>query len=207
VQGLRFEQRALEFTHLDLLHEVEHAAERVARLEQAIDEAVQGVGEPMRSVIAALGALRGVGKISAVTLAVEVGRFSRFAKANQFMGYSGAVSREDSSGARTSRGPITKTGNAHVRRIAIESAWSYRHLPTLGATLRRRQLGLPERVKRIAWKAQTRLCGRYRRLAARGLPKQKIVTALGRELLGFIWAIGVEVERSMNERSRPQVAA
>lgn len=199
VQDLRFEQRALQFTHIDLLHEVEHAAERITRLERAIEEAVQTVAEPMRHVIAALQALRGVGKISAVTLAVEVGQFSRFAKAKQLMGYSGAVSREDSSGPRTSRGPITKTGNAHLRRIAIESAWSYRHLPSVGPTLRRRQHGLPERLKQIAWKAQTRLYSRYRRLAARGLPKQKIVTALGRELLGFVWAIGVEVERAMNQ--------
>ena len=207
VCDLRFEQRALEFTHLDLMHEVEHAAERIARLERAIDEAVQNVPEPMRSVIAALQALRGVGKISAVTLAVEVGQFSRFAKARQFMGYSGAVSSEYSSGERTSRGRITKTGNAHVRRIGIESAWSYRHLPTLGPTLRRRQQGVPERVKQIAWKAQSRLHARYRRLAARGLPKQKIITALGRELLGFVWAIGVEVERAMNQTPRHRSAA
>jgi transposase len=112
------------------------------------------------------------------------------------MGSSGAVSSEHSSGKRTQRGPITKTGNAHLRRIAIEAAWAYRHRPTIGPALRKRQEGLSEEVKEIAWKAQHRLHKRYRTLTAAGKEKQKVVTAVGRELLGFIWAIGVQVERN-----------
>src|SRR5260370_169084 len=121
---------------------------------------------------------------------------SRFQRARQLMGYSGAVSSEHSSGKRIQRGQITKTGNAHLRRIAMEAAWAYRHRPTIGAALRKRQEGLSEEVKEIAWKAQHRLHKRYRNLLAAGKEKQKVITAVGRELLGFIWAIGVQVERN-----------
>jgi transposase len=120
------------------------------------------------------------------------------------MGYSGAVPSEDSSGKRIQRGPITKTGNTHLRRIAIEAAWAYRHRPTIGAALRKRQEGLSEEVKEIAWKAQHRLHKRYRTLSAAGKEKQKVITAVGRELLGFIWAIGVQVERTINESHKPK---
>jgi transposase len=107
----------------------------------------------------------------------------------------------DSSGERTRRGAITKTGNAHVRRIVIEASWAYRHRPSVGPALRQRQQGLPESVKEIAWKAQHRLHRRYQRLVARGLPHQKAVTAVGRELLGFAWAIAKEVEGSAQHRA------
>lgn len=196
VKGLRFEQPALEAAYLDLLHEVEHGAERIARLERSIDEAIAKAPESMRAVIAALQALRGVGRISAVALVAEVGQFSRFHKARQLMGYSGMVSREHSSGERTRRGAITKTGNAHVRWIAIEASWSYRHRPSLGASLRKRQQGVCESVKEMAWKAQCRVHRRYGQLLGRGLAKQKVVTAVARELLAFAWAIAVEVERT-----------
>jgi transposase len=109
------------------------------------------------------------------------------------MGYSGAVAREASSGARTWRGGITKTGNAHLRRVIVEAAWAYRHRPAVGAALRKRATVGAE-VKAIAWKAQHRLHARYRVLTARGKCKQQVITAIGRELLGFIWAIGVHVE-------------
>ena len=120
------------------------------------------------------------------------------------IGYSGAVPSEDSSGKRVQRGAITKTGNAHLRRVVVEAAWAYRHRPAIGATLRKRQEGMQEEVKEIAWKAQHRLHKRYRSLTARGKSQQKIVTALGRELLGFIWAIGMKVE---SNRHRTQIAA
>jgi transposase len=106
-------------------------------------------------------------------------------------GHRGA--REDSSGERTRRGGITKTGNAHLRRIVIEAAWAYRHRPAVGTALRKRQATASVEVKAIAWKAQHRLHARYRALTARGKCKQHVVTAVGRELLGFIWAIGVHV--------------
>ena len=116
------------------------------------------------------------------------------------MGYSGAVSREHSSGARIRRGAISKAGNAHLRRIVIEAAWSYRHRPGIGKALAARQRGQSEAVKEIAWKAQHRLFHRYRKLMAVGKSKQQVVTAIGRELLGFIWAIGVQAEQAPQPR-------
>ena len=110
------------------------------------------------------------------------------------MAYSGTVSREHSSGESTKRGGITKTGNVHLRRIVVEAAWAYRHAPAVTYCLRKRQERVSEEVKEISWKAQHRLHGRYRKLAARGKNTGKVITAVGRELLGFIWAIGVKVE-------------
>jgi len=198
-QQVEFEQPAQEYTRLDYLQEVEHANDHVRRLEEAIREAVKLVPSPMREVIQALQALRGIAQISAVTIVSELGQISRFAGARQLMGYSGAVASEDSSGKRVQRGAITKTGNAHLRRVVIEAAWAYRHRPAVGATLHKRQQGVSREVQEIAWKAQHRLHKRYRSLAAAGKNKQKLVTAIGRELLGFIWAIGVQVERNLSQ--------
>jgi transposase len=192
--AVHFEQPAQEATLLDYLHEVDHVAERIERLERAIDEAVKTAPAQMRAVIDALQALRGIALVSAVTIVAEVGALSRFARAPQVMGYCGMGAREDSSGGRTRRGGITKTGNAHLRRIVIEAAWAYRHRPSVGGALRKRQAALSDDVKAIAWKAQHRLHGRYRTLLGRGKCQQQVVTAVGRELLGFIWAIGVAVE-------------
>jgi transposase len=200
VKQLHFTQAARESTLLDYLHEVEHMAERVKRLEQAIADAVQLASPQMQEVVRGLQALRGIAQISAVTIVAELGELSRFASARQLMGYSGAVPSEDSSGQRTRRGSITKTGNAHLRRIAIEAAWSYRFRPGVGPALRKRQEGVPEEIKEIAWKAQHRLHKRYTRLAAAGKDQRKIITAVGRELLGFIWAIGIKAEASSKLR-------
>ena len=194
VRQLRYQQAAQEWTRLDLLHEVEHMAERVKRLEAAIREAVKLAPAAMQEVIRGLQALRGIAEISAVTVVAELGRISRFENARQLMGYSGAVPSEESTGQRLRRGAITKTGNAHLRRIAIEAAWSYRLKPAIGPVLRKRQEGVPEEIKEMAWKAQLRLHKRYARLAAAGKDPRKIVTAVGRELLGFLWAIGVRTE-------------
>jgi hypothetical protein len=112
------------------------------------------------------------------------------------MAYAGAVSREHSSGTQVHRGAITKTGNAHLRRVVTEAAWAYRHRPSIGHTLRQRQQDLSPVLTAIARKAQHRLHDRYRRLLGRGKVKPQVVTAIGRELLGFIWAIGVQVERA-----------
>jgi transposase len=194
VRQIHFTQVAQEATMLDYLHEVDHMSERVRRLEQAITEAVKLASPTVREVVKSLQALRGIAEISAVTIVAELGSISRFEGARQLMGYSGAVPTEDSSGQRTRRGSITKTGNAHLRRIVVEAAWSYRHRPAIGPRLRKRQEGVSEPIKEIAWKAQVRLSKRYARLAAAGKDQRKIVTAVGRELLGFIWAIGVKAE-------------
>ena len=194
VRQVGFEQPAQQATLLDYLHEVDHMAARVKRLEQAITEAVKLASPQVQEVVKGLQALRGIAEISAVTIVAELGQISRFGTARQLMGYSGAVPSEDSTGERKKRGHITKTGNAHLRRIAVEAAWSYRHRPAIGPRLRKRQEGIPEPLKEIAWKAQVRLSKRYARLAAAGKDQRKIITAVARELLGFIWAIGVKVE-------------
>ena len=149
------------------------AGDRVVRLEQAIAEAVKLASPELQEVVKDLQALRGIAQISAVTIAAELGNISRFEGARQLMGYSGAVPSEDSSGKRTRRGSITKTGNAHLRRIVVEAAWSYRLRPGVGPGLRRRQEGVSEEIKEIAWKAQHRLHKRYLRLAAAGQRPEK----------------------------------
>jgi transposase len=192
---------------LDYITEVDHEGDRLERLEKAIDEAVASAPERMRAVVSALQALRGIAKISAVTIVAEVGELSRFTRPRQLMGYSGAVSSEYSSAQKIRRGAITKAGNRHLRRIVVEAAWSYKHQPAVGSALRRRQAGLSEEIKAIAWKAQHRLNSRYRRLLARGKVKQQVVTALGRELLGFIWSIGVAVEQAAPLREQTSRSA
>jgi len=194
VRQVHFTQGAREATLLDYLHEVDHMGERVRRLEQAITEAVKLASPQVREVVKGLQALRGIAEISAVTIVAELGNIARFETPRQLMGYSGAVPMEDSSGQRTRRGSITKTGNAHLRRIIVEAAWSYRYRPAIGPRLRKRQEGVSEEIKEIAWKAQVRLSKRYARLAAAGKDQRKIITAVGRELLGFIWAIGIKAE-------------
>jgi transposase len=202
--AVHFAHAAQDATLVDYVHEVDHVAARIERLERAIDDAVKTAPVQTRAVIEALQALRGIALVSAVTIVAEVGQLSRFAQPRQLMGYSGAVASEDSSGRRTHRGAITKTGNAHLRRIIIEAAWAYRHRPSVGATLRKRHATLDEGVIAIAWKAQHRLHARYRSLTARGKSPQSAVTAVGRELLGFIWAIGMTVDGT---RRDPAVTA
>lgn len=195
IQKQKFDHVALEATFLDYRSEVEHQTERITRLETAIDEAVQGAPEHLRAVIAGLQAMRGVAKTTAIGVVAELGKFSRFEHPSQLMGYSGAVPSEDSSGDDPRRGAITKTGNAHLRRLITEAGWSYRHRPGVYGALRKRQEGLDPKVKDIAWKAQQRLCGRYRHLIGRGKKSQKAVTAVARELLAFMWEIAVYLER------------
>jgi transposase len=206
-EQVHFEQPAQEATLLDYLHEVEHAIERIQRLEISIDTAIEKMPQKMRAVIQGLQSLRGIAKISAVSLVAELGEISRFATARQLMGYSGVVSSEYSSGEDVRRGAITKAGNAHLRRIVVEAAWAYRHRPSIGAGLAARQAGNSAEVKEIAWKAQHRLHSRYSKLSAKGKTKQKVVTAVGRELLGFIWAIGVRVEQTMSVSTHRRRAA
>ena len=199
---VHFEQMAQEATLLDYLHEVEHGAARIARLDNAITEAVKSAPPQMRAVIEALQALRGIAHVSAVTVVAELGELSRFARARQLMAYGGIVPNEDSSGERTRRGNITKTGNAHLRRVVVEAAWAYRHRPSVGAKLRKRQAHVSEEIKEISWKAQQRLHQRYRKLLAKGKNKGVVMTAVGRELLGFIWAIGIQAETAQKEPLR-----
>jgi transposase len=193
---VRFDQPALDATLAHYLEEVDHIAERIAKLEQAIDEAVAQAPPEIRAVIEALQALRGVAQTTAATVVCELGSLTRFQSPRQLMGYSGLVSREHSSGKSIQRGAITKTGNAHLRRVLVEAAWTYQHRPNVQGRVLRRQksLALSEEAKRIAWKAQQRLHKRFTALAARGKNHNQAVTALARELLGFMWAIAVHTE-------------
>jgi transposase len=202
---VRYTQPAQEVTRLDCMNEVEHMAARVKRLEEAILEVVKLAPEPMQELIRGLQALRGVAHISAVTIASELGNItSRFESARKLMGYCGVFPSEDSSGKRIRRGGITKCGNAHLRRIVVESAWCYRHLPRVGEKLRKRHQGVPAEITEIAWKAQHRLHKRYMTMMNAGKDQRKVMTAVARELLGFIWAIGIKAEAVA---SRQQFAA
>jgi transposase len=138
--------------------------------------------------VARLSAYRGVTRLGALTLAAEVCDWRRFARASQFMGFCGLVPSEYSSGQRTVRGHLTKAGNAHLRAQLVESAWSYQHRPGVGIQIASRQQGLDPQVIARAWAAQLRLCGRFRRLAARKDSKNVVVAAIARELAGFLWA-------------------
>ena len=198
---IRYTLPAQEVTLRDCMNEFEHMSARVKRLEEAILEVVKLAPQPMQEVIRSLQALRGVAHISAVTIAAELGSISsRFEGARKLMGYCGVFPSEDSSGKRIRRGGITKAGNAHLRRIVVESAWCYRHWPRVGEKLRKRQQGIPAEIAEIAWKAQNRLHKRYMKLTMAGKEQKKIITAVGHELLGFIRAIGVRAEAACTQK-------
>ena len=202
---VHFGQAALEATLADYLEEVDHVAARIVKLEKAIDEAVQQARAEIGAVIEALQALRGVAQTTAATIVSELGSLSRFESPRQLMGYSGLVAREHSSGNRVRRAGITKTGNGHLRRVVMESAWAYQHRPNVTGFLLRRQknLKLSDEVKAIAWKAQQRLHKRYKAFTLRGRNKNQTVTAVGREMLGFIWAIAREAEKQHKLATAP----
>jgi transposase len=187
LQAQRWPFAALEQTHRAYVRAVE---ETVSRL-QAVDTELRDLLtiEPLRSRAERLRCFRGIDDLTALTIAAELGDARRFPSAPRMMAFTGLVPSEHSSGTKRIRGAITKTGNAHLRRVLVESAWHYRHHPFLGRSLRLRQHGAPAAVIQHAWRAQQRLHRRYRRLAARGKSKQHIVTAVARELTGFLWAV------------------
>lgn len=194
IRAQQFEHAAQQATLVDYLSEVDHLSQRIERLERAIDEAIGQAPACVRAVVEGLQALRGVARLTATTIAVEIGSFTRFETAKQLMAYCGVVPGEHSSGGTRRQGAITKTGNAHVRRVLFESAWAYRHRPNLGDGLKKRQQSADASSIEIALKAQHRLHRRYTALAARGKPMTKIIGAVGRELLGFMWAVAVDIE-------------
>lgn len=207
VHGLRFAEAPRQAALVDYLHEVAHQAARIQRLERDLDDAIATAPAATQALVAGLQALRGVAQLTAVTVVAELGRLSRFARPRQLMGYSGLVASEHSTGGpgKARRGGITKTGNAHLRRVVVEAAHAYRHRPAVAGRLRKRQAGLSPAVTEIAWTAQHRLHQRYRHLAARNKHRNQVVTAVARELLGFVWAIGVQVEREQTAPTeRPQ---
>lgn len=202
VRAIEFEHVAQQATMVDYLGEVDHATARLERLEQALDKAVEHAPVVMRDVIAALQALRGLAKLAATTIAVEIGSFARFDGAKKLMAYVGSTPSEYSTGRSRRPGGITKTGNSHVRRMLYEVAWAYRHHPKLGKELKQRQRGLPPEIIEIGWKAQHRLHRRYTALLAKGKPHCKVITAVGRELLGFVWAIATRIEQAHEQQNK-----
>lgn len=163
------------------------AGERVERLDQALRDTV--AGWRLYPVVQALQTLRGVQLVIAATLVAEIGDIGRFDNPRQLMAYLGLTPSEYSSGPSTRRGGITKCGNSHARRMLTEAAWSYRLPARITPIIAKRQDGQTKAVRDIAWKAQVRLCGRYRLLRARGKEPNKVVIAVARELAGFVWAI------------------
>ena len=184
---VRFAHPAQQIILQDYIHAVQDAEARLERLTRQIEELLPNWS--MAPVVATLQAMRGVALVVAVTVVAEVGDFRRFANARQLMAYLGLVPSEHSSGASVRRGGITKAGNVLARRVLIEGAWTYRMPARVSRKLHDRNENLPPAVRDIAWKAQLRLCSRYRRLAAAGKPKVVVTTAIAREMVGFIWAI------------------
>jgi transposase len=177
---------ALDQTHRAYLRAVDEVLQRLRDIDQELRALLHL--EPLRARVQRLRCFRGIDDLTALTIAAEFGDARRFGSAPRAMAFVGLVPSEHSSGTKRAQGGITKTGNAHLRRVLVESAWQYRHHPFVGDTLRARQRGAPGAIIAQAWAAQQRLHRRYQRLAARGKPKQHIVTAVARELTGFIWA-------------------
>jgi transposase len=193
LDGQSFEHAA----HQILFHEMREAIrEAKARLDRLGEQIAGLMGQWDRAPVAtALTAMRGIAQLGGATLVAEIGCFSRFANPRQLMNYVGLVASEASSGKRVRRGPITGAGNSRVRRLLVEAAWCYLDKPRIGVSLSQRQEELPKEVRDIAWKAQLRLCKRFRHLLSRGKPRPLAVTAVAREMLGFIWAIACHVEQ------------
>ncbi|HEV8714526.1 MAG TPA: IS110 family transposase [Candidatus Binatia bacterium] len=145
-------------------------------------------------VVEAIQALRGVQFPVAVTLIAELGDLRRFANPRQLMSYLGLIPSEHTTGERRRQGGITKTGNSHARRALIEGAWAYRYPATVSRHLQLRLEKVPKAIQALSWKAQVRLCKRYRCLMARGKNANQVVVAIARELAAFVWAIAREVE-------------
>ena len=199
-----FTQSVQQIVLQEYIDTVRAMTKRVAGLEAEMAVAVQGWS--LYPVVEALMALRGCRLITAMTVMAELGDISRFDTPRQLMAFLGLVPSESSSGASTRRGGITKTGNGHVRRVLIESAWCYRFPARKSAPLQRRAEKTSAAVQAIAWKAQKRLCGRYRYLDQRGLKRVKISTAIARELSGFMWAIACEVMGKQQHLADERVA-
>ena len=183
--GVRFHDAALATTYGHYRSIVHECRLRLDALEA--DLLVYCDKDPYAEGIHRLCCYRGVNTIGALTLVSEVCDWRRFAKASSFMGFVGLVASEYSSGERTQRGHITKAGNEHLRTQLVESAWAYQSGPYVGPRIRRAQEQCPPATAERAWAAQVRLCGRFRRLAARKNVKSVVATAVARELAGFLW--------------------
>lgn len=182
---------AQQIVFQEYVNAVTESQHRLQRLDQQIAYFVSQWR--LYPAVEALMCMRGVQMIVAVTVVCELGDLSRFDNPKQLMSFLGLVPSEHSSGPRTKRGGITRTGNGHVRRILIEAAWCYRYPAKVSREMQRRQASLPLVIRDIAWRAQLRLTQRYQHMQRKGKPHNVTVVALARELAGFMWAIAKEV--------------
>lgn len=194
--GLRFEQPAHHIVLEDCMATIEAATARRDRLTAQIETMLADWA--LTPVVHALQALRGMALVTAATVIAELGDITRFENPRQLMAYLGLVPSEHSSGGTRRQGGITKAGNGTARRMLIEAAWSYRFPARISREQLLRQEGLPKPIRDTAWKGQVRLCGRYRKLTRAGKPVTTVTTAIARELVGFVWAIAVQVPRPTN---------
>jgi transposase len=185
--GLKFAQPVHHVVLEDYIAAVEAAAARRDRLTAQIEAMLPDWS--LAPVVAALQAMRGIALVNAASLVAELGDLTRFTNPRQLMAYLGLVPSEHSSGASIKRGGLTKAGNGTARRLLIEAAWCYRFPARLSRELLLRQEKQPKPIREIAWKAQLRLCARYRTLARTGKPANVVTAAIARELAGFVWAI------------------
>ena len=186
VRGLKMDHEMDQRVLDSYLRAVEQILDRIQDLEIAIAEA--GQREPYRAAVGALRCFRGIDTITAVTLVTELHDVTRFRTPRELMAYVGLVPSEHSSGGKTQRGRITKTGNCHVRRVLVEAAWNQQHRPCVGSVLRRRREGQPSWAVVEADRAMKRLHARYTRMLHRGKARPTIVVAVARELVGFVWS-------------------
>lgn len=186
-----FTYPAQDIAYVEYRQAVTEANERLQRLTAALRE--HTAQWAMQPIVSALMTLRGIDFIAATTLVAELGDMRRFAHPQELMGFLGLVPSEHTSGDHRRLGAITRAGNGHARRMLVEAAWNYRHRACISRPLQVRQQGQPRTVRDIAWKAQLRLCHRYRALKARQLPHNKICVAVARELAGFIWSVAQQV--------------
>jgi transposase len=192
---IQLEHPAQQITMQEYIVAIQEADARHDRLAKQIEAAVPDWS--LAPLVKALQAMRGVALITAATIVAEIGDLGRFGTPGQLMAYLGLVPAEHSSGPKIRRRGITKAGNTRVRRLLVESAWTYCRAPRVSEEMQRRQEGLELSIVKIAWKAQMRLHNRYRRLSASGKPKNVVITAVARELVGFIWAIGQEISPAL----------
>jgi transposase len=186
IDGLTWTHAAEEAVVEDYLLAIDQTEARLRELDARLSAIAES--EPYREPVGWLRCFRGIDTLTAILLLAELHDFRRFASAPALMAYLGLVPGEHSSGEKHRRGRITKTGNALVRRLLVETAWHYQHRPGVGVALARRRKGQPGRVIAIADKAQQRLCRRFRKLALEHKPTPKIAVAIARELTGFLWA-------------------
>ncbi|WP_191559221.1 IS110 family RNA-guided transposase [Metabacillus idriensis] len=196
---VKFENVHLRVVFQEYYHQLKELKQRILRLEEEINiHAKEGIHAEK---VQALQSLRGIALITATSIVAEIGSFKRFSTPRQFMAYVGLIPSEYSSGEKRKQGNITKTGNRHVRRLLVESAWSYRYQPAVKGELKKRINGQSPAIQSISWKAQNRLHKKYYRLLSKGKNGGKAVTAVARELAGFIWAVMQEVEELPNTNS------